>query len=439
MVLGKEKNIDYPQKVKNLENEIAKLKLSLKEVSVLYDLAITTGRTIDQDKLLDVIVQKTILALKAEQASIQLVTPNKDSTLNTLIRREAQSGTMPSYKIGSHITGWLLKNKQPLIIESLADDNRFRTTQQEQSEIKTIIGVPIWLHAEIMGVFIVTNKRTGEPFNSSDLRLLTIVASEAGQLIYTLQLQKEAIERKRLEHELDLARKIQMSLLPESRQLNPMLDIESYFLSADAVSGDYYDYFILDKNKIGIVIADVSGHGPSAALMMTMLKGILHSVTSQFVSPDLILKEINSIFFRVAPPEMFVTMMFLIIDTDRQILQYSNAGHNPILFFNSKNNLCEEIKLDGCAINISDSSDFIVREIPLQKNDLFVIYTDGITEAFNDINEMFGVEKLVQAIDEVKDSETSEIIENVKAGLSRFTGNRSPEDDIALIAVKING
>ncbi len=437
MPLTKENNIELTQKVKNLEFEVNKLKTAVEELSVLNELAIAAGRSLELDKLLNIIVQKSIIALKAEQGAIQLVTPSKGSDLNTLIRREAQSSTMPSYKVGNNITGWVLKNKKPLMIENLADDKRFQTTKQEEIEIKTVICVPIWLKSEIIGVFIVTNKKTDEHFNSGDIRLLTIIASQAGQLIYNSQLQEEAIEKKRLESELELARKIQMSLLPKPHHKIPKLDIDSYFLSTDKVGGDYYDYFIIDDNRIGIVLADVSGHGPPAALMMTMLKGILHSIASNFVSADLVLKEINSIFSRIAPPEMFVTMMFLVFDLENRELQFSNAGHTPLLYFSSESNRYEEVKLKGCAVNLSINSNFIVKEIPVNKDDLFIIYTDGITEAINDKTEMFGIENLVQAIEKVKNKNTSEIIEYVKAQLNDFTKNKSLEDDIALIAVKI--
>ncbi len=437
MSSSKDKNIEYIKKIENLEHEVDKLKSAVQELSVLNDLAIAAGRTLDLDKLLNIIVRKTILSLKAEQAAIQLVTPNTVSPLNTLIRREAQSSAMPSYKVGNHITGWILKNKKPLIIEDLANDDRFKTTPDEQKAINSVMGVPIWLKAEIIGVFILTNKKTKEPFNSNDLKLLTIIASQAAQLILNSQLQEEAIEKKKLEYELNLARKIQMSLLPKSQLKIPQLDIDSYFLSCDAVGGDYYDYFMINDNKFCMVIADVSGHGPSAALMMTMLKGILNSITLNFVSPDIVLKEINSIFSRVAPAEMFVTMMFLIFDLENRTLQFSNAGHNPLLLFNAGNNSSEVVKLAGCALNISINSNFSVREIPLNTNDLFVIYTDGITEAVNEKSEMFGVNKLVRIIDEVKEKTTAGIIEHVRTQLYDFTENRSLEDDIAIIAVKV--
>ena len=437
MLSSKDKNIKYIQKIENLEHEVYKLKSAVEELSVLNDLAIAAGRTVDLDKLLNIIVQKTILSLKAEQAAIQLVTPNKGSPLNTLIRREAQSSIMPSYKVGNYITGWILKNKKQLIIEDLANDDRFKTTPDDLKVINSVMGVPIWLKAEIIGVFILTNKKTKEPFNSNDLKLLTIIASQAAQLILNSQLQEEAIEKKKLEYELNLARKIQMSLLPKSRLKIPQLDIDCYFLSSDAVGGDYYDYFMINDNKFCMVIADVSGHGPSAALMMTMLKGILHSITSNFISPDIVLKEINSIFSRIAPAEMFVTMMFLIFDLENRKLQFSNAGHNPLLFFNAGNNSCEVVKLAGCALNISINSNFAVREIPLNTNDLFVIYTDGITEAVNEKSEMFGLNKLVRIIDEVKEKTTAGIIEHVKTQLYDFAKNQSLEDDIAFIAVKV--
>ena len=420
-----------------LEKEVQRLKTAVEELTVLNELAIAASSALEVDQILDIIMQKSVKAVQAEQGSIMLVTPNQDSPLQTLIRHKDFSGSLQSYKVGSFITGWVLKNNQPLIIENLADDERFHVTEEEIKDVRTVLCVPIILKGKIIGILTMTNKKTGEPFNANDMRLLSIIAAQSGQLIRNSQLQVESIEKKRLEHELQMAQQIQQSLLPEKEPTIQNLDIASYFNPTDAVGGDYYDYIIFDDQKIGVVIADVSGHGPSAALVMTMMKGILHSITHKFVSADQTLMELNSIVNRIVPPEVFVTMMFLIFDLKENVLRFSNAGHNPLLFYNGRTKSCIPLVLAGCALNLQNETEYSLKEIPLNKDDIFFIYTDGAIEATNDKMEMFEISRLITSIEEASEEQAQKLINFIKEKVSEFAGDKSQEDDIVLIAIKI--
>jgi sigma-B regulation protein RsbU (phosphoserine phosphatase) len=422
---------------KLLENEVQRLKTAVEELTVLNDLAIAASSALEVDQILDLIMQKSVKAVHAEQGSIMLVTPKQESPLQTLIRHKDFSGSLQSYKVGTFIVGWVLKNKQPLIIENLANDERFHVTEDELREVKTLLCVPIMLKGKIIGILTMTNKKTGEPFNDNDMRLLSIIAAQSGQLIRNSQLQAESIEKKRLEHELQMAQQIQQSLLPDNVPSIQKLDIANYFKPTDAVGGDYYDYIMFDDQNIGVVIADVSGHGPSAALVMTMLKGILHSITQKFISADQTIVELNSIINRIVPPEVFITMMFLIFDLKKKIFQFSNAGHNPLLYYNKKENKCTMLELSGCALNLTKDPKYSVKEISFNTGDVFLVYTDGVIEATNDKEEMFGIKRLIKFLAKASDNQAIILINHIKEQLNVFSGNKSPEDDIVLIAIKI--
>ena len=423
--------------IQQLEKEILRLKSAVEELSVLNELALAVGSSLEANQVLDIIVQKSVKAVRAEQGSIMLVTELQDKPLQTLIRREDYSGPMQSYRVGTHITGWVLKNKQPLMIENLAKDNRFTTTEKEQRDIHSVLCVPIWFHAKIIGILMVTNKKTDDSFNSNDLRLLSIIAAQSGQLIRNSQLQSEAVEKKRMDHELDLARKMQMSLLPQADPKVPGLEIASYFKPADAVGGDYFDYFSLGEQKFGIVIADVSGHGPPAALVMTLLKGITHSITQEFHSASQSLADINSVISQMIPEDVFVTIQFLVFDLKNKILLFSNAGHNPPVFYDNTSDSCNCIELAGCALNLMEDCTFQLKEIPLKTNDLFLVYTDGIIEVCNNTDEMLGLDQLKNTLLSCKSEPVEQIISNIKRQIVSFTGKAQQADDMAMIAIRI--
>jgi sigma-B regulation protein RsbU (phosphoserine phosphatase) len=425
------------QRITQLETEIHRLKSAVAELTVLNDLAIAASTTMEVEQMLDTIVQKSIKAIKAEQGSILLVTEHEDSPLKTLIRQVDGSRLQKGYHVGTHITGWVLKNRQALIVEDLAKDNRFHTTEQETKEIRSVLCVPIWFKAKILGVLMLINKKTAEPFNSDDLRLISIIAAQSGQLITNSQLQKEALEMKRLEQELELARRIQMSLLPKAEPKAPGIEISSYFNPAEAVGGDYYDYFMLSDHRIGIVVADVSGHGPSAAMLMTMVKGVLHTIAIGFRSADQALCDINAILAGIIPKGIFITMIFLVFDLKEKTLQYSNAGHNPFVFYSGKTGKSQLTTVHGPALNITAHSKYQLKEMPIEPNDLFLIYTDGITEAFNGQVEMFGEERLVSSVEESASNHSWDVIVHIRQRLHQFINTAPQSDDVAMIAVKI--
>ncbi|MCI0696751.1 SpoIIE family protein phosphatase [candidate division KSB1 bacterium] len=424
-------------KITQLENEIRRLKSAVEELTVLNDLAISASTSLETDQMLDIIVEKSVKAVKAEQGSILLVTQQEDAPLKTLVRQADQRSRLMTYKVGFNITGWVLKNQQPLMIENLTTDERFQTTEQERKEIKTVLCVPIRFKAQLLGLLMVTNKKTFEPFNADDLRLLTIIAAQSGQLIRNSQLQAETLEKKRMEQELLVARKIQTSLLPKKPPANPRLQIAAYFNPADEVGGDYYDYFVLGDDQIGMALADVSGHGTSSALVMTMVKGILNSITQKFESPERLFAELNTIFNGIAPRDMFVTMLFLVFDTKGEVLRYSNAGHNPVLFYDNAAKTCEMVELRGPALGLSKLAKFQEKQLALHHGDLLLIYTDGVTETFNQAGEMFGETGLLQAVQETAAEPAEKIIAHIKDKLLTFRGKTAQSDDVAMIAVKM--
>jgi sigma-B regulation protein RsbU (phosphoserine phosphatase) len=419
-----------------LEQEIAHLKAVVEELSVLNELAIAASSALETRKILDIIVEKSLQAVKAEQGSILLVTERSDKPLQTLIRQDDRSSLPSTYKVGLHITGWVLKNRQPLLVANLASDNRFHTSEQEKKDIRTLLSVPIQFQGQLIGLLTVTNKKDQPSFNQEDLRLLSIIAAQSGQIIRNSQLQQDALEKERLAMEMATARQIQQALLPATIPDLPDLEIACYFNPAEEVGGDYFDFFPLTENQLGIVQADVSGHGASAAMIMTMLKGILYSITKNFLDLPTALSQINQVVHHTAPPETFITMLMLVYDSNDHTLSFSNAGHNPPLLYQKNTNTLHYLELRGCALNCLQDASYTMRKISLQPDDFILIYTDGLTEAVNQNLEMFGHDRLKNILSESRYSSANEIIEQVKRELTAFCGQIHQADDIALLVLK---
>ena len=184
-------------KIKELEERISKLQISVEELKVLNDIAVSSSKTTDIDQILNLIVQKSITALQAEQGTILLITHNKEKPFTTIVRQDDSSNLKHEYHIGMNITGWVLNNKKPLIIEDLSVDKRFKPSEEEIKNIHSVLCVPVWFEGSIIGLMMLINKKNRKYFTNNDLTLLAIISVQAGQLIKNLELQRESILKRK--------------------------------------------------------------------------------------------------------------------------------------------------------------------------------------------------------------------------------------------------
>lgn len=428
------------QVVKKLENENTRLKKTVEDLWTINHLARIISSTMPVDQILDKVVSVSLKAVKAEQGTISLINEQENKqqdAFKTLIRKVDTSTPRGKYRLDEELSGWMIKNRKPLMINDINKANILKGVHLLNQEIHSILSVPLMCKGKLIGVVNVFNKKEDGEFSKEDQRLLYIIASQSAQVIENARLYEEEKQLRRYEHELELARDIQEGLIPKALPETEQLEIASYFNPAHQVGGDYFDFFDLGNDQIGMVMADVSGHGASAALVMTMVKGILHAITHEYESPDQVLSEINSILNQIGPKEKFVTMMFLVFDLKKKQLRYSNAGHNPLLFYNCKSDTCEMVELRGTALGLSNLSEYKEKGISLGSGDLILIYTDGVTEAFNEQGEMFEASRLFQAVQDVATKQAGTVIEHVKSKVQAFINNAPQSDDMAMIAVKV--
>lgn len=420
--------------LKKLRKENLQMRSAIQELNVLNDLAVATGSELEIDKILDTTVKKSLQALSGEQGEILLLNEEDERQLKTLVRQFDNDGFM-SRRVGFDVTGWVLQHQQPLLSNDLAEDERFELTEQEIAGIRNLVCVPIFSKGELLGVLTVLNKYNNGDFESNDVRLLTIIAAQSGQLIRQRQLQAEMLEKQRLEQELTIARNIQMGLIPREYPANKKLTVAGFIRTADKVGGDYYDFFELPSGRVAITIADVSGHGPGAALIMTMVKGILHTLTKNEQSPADILHNLNAVLSRIAPPEMFVTMVFAIFDSMNGKLEMANAGHHP-LFIRKQDGDLASLHPIAPALNVIAEAQYQNETCQLAPGDTAFVYTDGIPEAFDSKGNMFTEERLIDCFLEAQHKEPVEIINNIVNNIDAFCGKNPPQDDMAMVITR---
>jgi serine phosphatase RsbU (regulator of sigma subunit) len=260
-------------------------------------------------------------------------------------------------------------------------------------------------------------------------------------------LQQKAV-KERLEQELRIARQIQMSLLPQGSLIVPGVTLAAHCEPAREVGGDYYDFLPIDEHRLGILIADVSGKGTSAALYMAELKGIVLSLSQQHLSPRRLLIDANRILSRHLDSRSFITMSYAVMDLQARTLTYARAGHCPLIYRPGDYCTAREPQVltpDGMVLGlqIDDGSLFnrLLEEstIPLGAGDLFLLYTDGITEAMNEAGECFGDQRLADLVHEHGDLHSDQLRERIVQDVRLFAAGAAQQDDMTLVLLKMDG
>lgn len=248
-------------------------------------------------------------------------------------------------------------------------------------------------------------------------------------------------ERERLKMELDIARKAQLGMLPREIPKFPMLDIAAFMEPAKEVGGDYYDFIQIASDRLGIVIGDVSGKGIQAALYMTLMKGFLQSQTEEQVSPEKVLSRINRSFYKTAERNIFVSVFYCIIDLSKREMTYARAGHNPTIMLHSANHKTSLLQTEGMAIGLDKGEVFdrSLKEETISFNigDVFLFYTDGLTEGRNKELEEFGEERLMKLLNQYKNDSAQEILQRIRKAYNKFVGKKESHDDLTYLVVKI--
>jgi sigma-B regulation protein RsbU (phosphoserine phosphatase) len=256
-----------------------------------------------------------------------------------------------------------------------------------------------------------------------------------------------AAEKKRLEEELRIARQIQMSLLPRGPLEMPGLGVTALCVPAREVGGDYYDFFPLGHERLGVLIADVSGKGTSAALYMAELKGLMLSLSQIYHSPRELLLEVNRIISENLDSRSFITMSYVVLDLKRGVMTFARAGHTPLIYLPGNGTLPRDaqvltpngmvvgLRIDGAATKFAELLE--EEQVSLQNGDVIVLYTDGITEAMNGAEDLFGEGRLNRLVEEHGHLASEELRERILREIEAFVDGADQHDDMTMILIKI--
>lgn len=306
---------------------------------------------------------------------------------------------------------------------------------QELTEPLLIV-FPLFIINNRFGLLYVLESEKGYEYREKKAEIITGIARHLSLAIQSDHFKKEMIDQERVQQEFQLAREIQQKFLPETLPVLNGWEVNARWRPAQQVGGDFYDAFILDEERIGLVIADVSDKGFPAALFMTVARTLIHAEAQEGDLPAETLARVNRLLMLNSQQGLFVTCLYAIANTVTGDLVYANAGHNKPLWLRKTRGKIEWLEKGGMPLGVVETLNLANNFLQIKKGDHLLFYTDGVTDAQSADGTLFGEERLFNVLNLYKDMPYPSLIESVDGKLSEFRGDAPPSDDITFLSIQ---
>jgi sigma-B regulation protein RsbU (phosphoserine phosphatase) len=308
---------------------------------------------------------------------------------------------------------------------------------REMADRKIRLIMPMKEGDHLLGFVALAEKAAGYKYSSEDINLLQVLSNQMVTALITARLYVESIERLRLQEEVSMARQIQLDLLPSSPPKSETMSIAVHSAPSRTIGGDFYDFIRLPNDRLGVVIADASGKGMPAALMIAQIQAMIRSEVNNGIPISTMLRNINQQIATSTSPEKYVTLFYGELNPATGELVYSNAGHNyPVLVRGG--NRIELLDKGGTVIGALPMLEFSSSTVMLETNDLLFLFTDGLSEAMNLAEQEYGEERIKKMICEHFHNDPDTIVNMIVNDVKSFDPTDPPRDDTTIIAIKFN-
>lgn len=404
---------------------VRELETHNRQLRQLYETSLDITRHLDLQSALTAIVQRASQLLESTDGQLCLFNPEQ----NVLTIKVPVSAGRAFVRPGKGCTGRAFSTGEPVI------DNQARRSRRE-------LAAPIQLETQALGTLTVYRARQQTPFTSEDARLLLLLANQAAIAIENARLFALALEKGRLDGELQVAHEVQRSLIPIHVPRVRGAQFAGLWRPAREVSGDFYDYIPLENNRWGMVIADVSDKGIPAAVFMAAARSIIRANLLADANLTRAAARANRLITSDASRGMFVTVFVGIFDPRTRQVEYINAGHNPPVLVRARTKQLERLDNHCLAFGIDAEETYGAYETQLEDRDVLVLYTDGITEAVNQDDELFGEARLVEVIKNAarlpaRGHAAYKVVHAIDDAVTEFTGARPLADDVTLVVLSV--
>jgi len=412
------------------------------KLRMLLDITKRISRSLDLAEVLNLVMDTLDSLIPYDAAGIYLLKTADDADPSApddtrVFTTEAVRGydiaelTELRLKMGEGIIGHVALSGEPVISPDVRNDPIYiNARERTRSEMVA----PIVSNDEVIGVFDLESDQLNA-YSAADLEVLMMLASQVAIIIEKVMLHEQMIEKKRLEGQLEVARQVQLGLLPANDPVLDGFDISAYNFPTEEVSGDYYDWVRIYEDQISIVIADVSGKGVPAALLMAFLRASLRAATHIGYSAQISMSKVNYLLWESIERNQFVTAFYGLLDATNRTLTYTNAGHNPPLLMDAAGE-ARFIESGGVPLGMFRDTRYYAHYLTIEPGQLLLLYTDGVTEAGSPAGEEYGTERLVRAARDGRHLSARALIDFIYADMIDWTGGLGATDDITFFVVK---
>jgi sigma-B regulation protein RsbU (phosphoserine phosphatase) len=410
-------------------------------LALLYRLSQTFNSTLDLDEVLNRVMDEVIAATRAERGFVMLREADGRLVFHAARGMDCETIDDPEFQISRSVVERVAHQGQPLLTSNAQSDAWLSGRVSVIAlGLLSILCVPLQRKDTILGVIYVDNRLQVGMFSPDDLELLTAIASSAAVAVENARLYQVAVEKGRMERELQVARGVQVGLLPRETPQVSGWEFAARWQPAREVAGDFYDFIPLEEERIGLVMADVSGKGMPAALFMALSRNTIRASVSHAASPRDGIAHANRLICADAANGMFVTLFYALLDARTGEFTYVNAGHNPPLLCRackgSERGQLMQLMPTGMALGVLPDFVFEQRTVHFEPGDFVLLYTDGVIDAIGPNGQRFEMERLQRVILDHQRAHAVDLVAALVAAIGDFASASAPFDDTAILAVK---
>lgn len=415
--------------------------IELNKLNLLMNLIGKINSNLEVEILLKEIMESTKIMMDSEASSLFILSKDKKKLTLTIPTGPATAEISGKSIDSDHgIVGWVTQNEKSVVVNNVQIDHRFKgeITELNNFITRNLISVPLINHNGVLiGTLQAINRKDNKDFEEKLVPIFQSLANQAAIAIENAMLQKQLIEKERIDKELQVARIIQSGFWPKETPNIVNYSVAGCSRTAKSVGGDYYDYIkIPDSLNWGFTVSDVSGKGVPASLLMATMRASLRShVENQFnVSESM--KKVNKLIYEDSPIDKFITSIYGTLDTENHTFTYVNAGHNNPFIIRLEENKLEELKVGGVMLGIMDPVEFEEDTAYLNPGDKLILFSDGITEAQNTKGEFFEDERFEEWLLTNKNKSPFNMMIDLLNDLVEFSNGEPQSDDITIIILE---
>lgn len=437
-----ESDLHEPTPPQEANSELAYLRAKVADLSTLIEVSIIINSTLDLDDLVALVMEKAQSVMKAEASAVMLINEEKNVLEIPVALGEVGEKVKNKIelKIGEGIAGWVAEKEKPLIVPDVSVDPRFSAKSDDTTGFitKSILAAPLIVKDKTIGVAEVINRVDGQAFNEGDQELFLTFCRQVAMAIDNAQVYHLKLEKQKLEQELNSAKIIQQSFMPEHFPDRQNFSLFAKSLAAKSVGGDLFDFVEIGEDSIGVAVGDVTGKGVPAALYMARLVSDFRSLVQKHPSPAQLLQALNELLVERSRRGMFVTFQYGILNAIDGTFTFSNAGHIPFIRVDAKGGKTELLK-GGKSIPLGIAPEFTITEdsVQLDHGDSLICITDGIIEAKSKDKEEFSLQRTLKILSESNGSPEG-TVDKVIASVQDFSQNTDQHDDLTILALRWN-